>query len=116
MPQGSSLGPLLFVILIADMDSCVNHVRVSSFADDTRFLKQILNDGDCFKMQEDLMGVYKWAEDNKMKFNSSKFELVSYSARMRDLHEINETLGVFNYPQYFDADGKLINSVCTVKD
>ena len=116
VPQGSSLGPLLFLILIADIDSCVNHVRVSSFADDTRFLKQILNDGDCFKMQEDLMGVYKWAEDNKMKFNSSKFELVSYSARMRDLHEINETLGVFNYPQYFDADGKLINSVSTVKD
>ena len=39
VPQGSSLGPLLFLIMVSDIDSSVKHAILSSFADDTRLLK-----------------------------------------------------------------------------
>ena len=116
VPQGSSLGPLLFLVLIADIDSCTNHVYVSSFADDTRFLLKIREEQDCSKMQEDLIHVYNWATENNMKFNSKKFELVSFSARLRDLNIINPNDNLFNYPDYYDPEGNIIVSVPKVRD
>ena len=116
VPQGSSLGPLLFLILIADIDSCVEHVRVSSFADDTRFLKRVEEGEDCTRMQQDLIGVYNWATENNLKFNSKKFELVSYASRSRDLNNINIDEKMFPYPQYFDSNGNIIPSVPAVRD
>ena len=115
VPQGSSLGPLLFLILISDIDQDLNHVSVTSFADDTRFLLNIEDELDCAKMQDDLISVYQWAESNNMKFNSKKFELISYSAHSRDLNKLNLNSS-FNFPQYYDRDGNIISSVETVRD
>ena len=116
VPQGSSLGPLLFLIMISDINRNVENVDISSFADDTRIVSSIGSNSDCCNMQDDLIGVYRWAFENNMKFNSNKFELISYSAQNRDLNEINEYDKLFNYPQYFDPDGNTIASVETVKD
>ena len=116
VPQGSSLGPLLFLILITDIDTSMEYASVSSFADDTRILMKIEDSEDCSRMQEDLVSVYGWAVENKMKFNSKKFELMSYTAQQRDLNQINESTKLFNYPQYFDPDGCIISSVSNVRD
>ena len=51
-----------------------------------------------------------------MQFNSKKFELLSYSARQRDLQQINFNDKLFNYPTYYDPEGNIICSVATVKD
>ena len=74
-------------------DSCVEHVTVSSFADDTRQLKVIAEKDDCGKLQDDLISMYSWAKANNMKFNSSKFELLNYSAQKRNLHKVNVQRG-----------------------
>ena len=79
VPQGSSLGPLLFLILIADIDADTKYASVSSFADDTRLLMPIGTTEDNGMMQMDLDKVYSWATENNMRFNTEKFELLRYN-------------------------------------
>ena len=78
VPQGTVLGPLLFLIMINDLSDSVVESMVSLFADDTRVTKIIKNHDDVQKLQDDLNRVYKWQEDNNMVFNSKKFELLRY--------------------------------------
>ena len=78
VPQGTVLAPLLFLILISDIDKNVLHSFVSSFADDTRIGKEISSAEDTHLLQEDINHVFTWAEDNNMEFNEEKFQLIRY--------------------------------------
>ena len=78
VPQGSVLGPLIFLILIGDIDKNITNSSVRSFADDTRLIRSIKNIEDTEALQEDLTTVYNWASVNNMKFNDIKFELLRY--------------------------------------
>ena len=78
VPQGSVLGPLLFLILIGDIDAEIVSSFLSSFADDTRIGHVVSSDEDRAALQADLQRVYGWAASNNMQFNSDKFELMRY--------------------------------------
>ena len=78
VPQGSVLGPILFLILIGDIDKNVAHSFLSSFADDTRIGRGVKSAQDAALLQEDLLQVYDWAAANNMDFNTSKFDLLRY--------------------------------------
>ena len=78
VPQGSVLGPLLFLILLGDIDADVRKAYVSSFADDTRLTYPIDNEIDVADMQCELDAIYKWANANNSTFNSDKFECIRY--------------------------------------
>ena len=78
VPQGSVLGPLLFLLVIGDIDNGLGISVLSSFADDTWILAAVSNVLQASKLQQDLEVVYEWARTNKMGFNSSKFELLRY--------------------------------------
>ena len=78
VPQGSVLGPLLFLILIGDIDSDITKSFVSSFADDTRIGDGICSPEDMKLLQDDLHTVYKWAKENNMELNDDKFEHLRY--------------------------------------
>ena len=62
VPQGSVIGPLLFLVLISDIDQNLTS-HTSSFADDTRILRAILNPLDCNALQSDLDSVLQWSID-----------------------------------------------------
>ena len=78
VPQGSVIGPLLFLILIGDIDKNVAFSFLSSFADDTRLLRKVSGVRDASLLQTDLEAVYQWAEDNNCSFNNKKFEALRY--------------------------------------
>ena len=76
VPQGSVLGPLLFLILISDIDEGLFISILSSFADDTRLIAAVTNVLQASGLQTDLESVYEWAKENKMEFNDTKFEVL----------------------------------------
>ena len=78
VPQGSVLGPLLFLVLIGDINKDVATAFLSSFADDTRVGNGISAFSDVTSLQSDLAAIYKWSVDNNMEFNSDKFDLLRY--------------------------------------
>ena len=83
MPQGSVLGPLLFLILLGNIDENVANAFVSSFADDTRVGLPITSPEDTLRLQQDLDTIYNWARETNMQFNSDKFEMLRYQANPR---------------------------------
>ena len=81
VPQGSVLGPLLFLILIGDIDQHIAFSFISRFADDTCVGRHFNDFEDIQLLQADIDAVYNWAESNNMEFNFDKFELFRYGLR-----------------------------------
>ena len=85
VPQGSVLGPLLFILFINDMQSCINFSTIRFFADDTRLLKHIYGHSDSEELQKDLDSVIKWAKANNMSLHEDKFEVMIHKHRPHSL-------------------------------
>ena len=78
VPQGTVLGPLLFILFINDLEQVVTSSTVSFFADDTRVSKQISCYEDCMLLQDDLYKILDWSRRNNMKLHEQKFELLNH--------------------------------------
>ena len=80
VPQGSVLGPSLFLFYINDMPQNVN-ATVRLFADDTIAYLTINSDRDQTKLQEDLNLLAAWEEKWKMKFHPDKCVVLPISRK-----------------------------------
>ncbi|KAL5267666.1 hypothetical protein ACHWQZ_G004643 [Mnemiopsis leidyi] len=78
VPQGTVLGPLLFLLYINDLEKAVSTSAVASFADDTRLSAPIREEGDTVRLQEDMNRVVTWSVDKNMVLHEGKFEFLCY--------------------------------------
>ncbi|KAK8753722.1 hypothetical protein OTU49_001312, partial [Cherax quadricarinatus] len=76
--QGTVLTPILFLILISDINKDVSHSTVSSFAEDTGICMTMSSIADTARLQVDINQIFQWAAENNMKFNDEKFQLLRY--------------------------------------
>ena len=71
VPQGSVLGPILFLIYINDLEEGVTS-NILKFADDTKLLRKFKGNGDKQQLQDDIDKLIKWSEKWQMLFNFQK--------------------------------------------
>ena len=97
VPQGSILGPLLFLIFINDI---VENIQSSIyiFADDTSLLSPIENPVSTFEtLNNDLQKLYNWANQWRVTFNAKKTEYMIFSYKNK----------LPNYPSLFLGNQKI---------
>ena len=71
VPQGTVLGPLLFLVFINDLPDCVQS-KIRLFADDCILYRRIKIRNDCYILQDDLNSLAEWENKWGMAFHPEK--------------------------------------------
>ena len=80
VPQGTVVGPILFLLLINDLPSSVSS-SVKLFADDSVLYRHIESSADHDKLQQDLLQLEEWAAMWQMNFAPSKCYIMSITLK-----------------------------------
>ena len=112
VPQGSVLGPILFILYINDLPDVIQS-DVLLFADDTKIFRSINSAKDAELLQSDIDALSRWSQDWLINFNlekchvltMGKFERIKHVERYKlDKHELEHVfeekdLGVIFYSE-----------------
>lgn len=89
VPQGSNLGPLLFILFINDIADNLSFVKILIYADDVKLYYKVASPMDASKLQRDLDTIVQWSVINNLKLNIEKCKVISFGKK-------NSTID-FNY-------------------
>ncbi len=81
VPQGTVLGPILFLIYINDFPEYLQHSTLRLFADDSIIYRNIKNEQDACKLQQDLDAAAKWEKDWLMSFHPDKCSILRVTTK-----------------------------------
>ena len=85
VPQGSILGPLLFILYVNDIYSVIHHSKHGMFADDLSIYMEVSTPADCALLQHDLDGIVRWSNQWQLQLNCSKCEALNVSNKRSPL-------------------------------
>ena len=107
--QGSVLGPLLFLILMIDINRNTQNANLGSFVTQPNICKLVLDQ------------MYIWAEDINLLFNRDKFELLNFGKSPRTFHyetpqgkQIETKESVRDLGIIFEPNGKFDKHITSV--
>ena len=106
VPQGSVLGPLLFLLYINDLHTAINSSETFHFADDTHLLnfsKKI--EALCSKVSADLRSLICWLNANKISLNVQKTEFIIFHSKSK----------VLSFDPFLKVGGKKIFPSSSIK-
>ena len=87
VPQGSILGPLLFIFFINDFKNCVTQCKLHMYADDTILMCSSKNVTDIkYDLEYDLQNAHKWFTNNKLHLNIAKCKFMLFGTDRRLQH------------------------------
>ena len=111
------LGPLLFLILIIDIDKDVTNTAFGSYVNDTKLWRGIALPSDMDHLQLQLETVYDWCSINNMQLNDIKFEAISIGQsadRSRTKHQQEKILKSNKLSKTWEYNFKtILNSALT---
>ena len=111
IPQGSVLGPLLFVIFINDMPDVVKFNICKLFADDDCKLYGTVNTAAGNKLQIDLRKLEEWSRKWQLPFNATKCKVMHFGYHNpQQTYQANPVLGVLK--KSYNTRDKM--TICTL--
>lgn len=103
VPQGSHLGPLIFVLFALDLCTVIKSHKIM-YADDLKFFRVVASLVDCCALQMDIDALLDWCKENGMEANISKCNAITFSRLHSPI--------TFEYKM----EASLVQRVASVKD
>ena len=95
VPQGSILGPLLFIVYINDIFKTVKHCKILSYADDTTlYYSSIYPSNIQMHLNEDVKTLTAWFSQNGLKVNAEKSQYMTVCTPSTDVKYENVHISV----------------------
>ena len=92
VPQGSVLGPILFLIYINSILDCINYCHYELFVDDLQIFiqcKPCSFNTDILHMQRDVNAIVNWTADNHLRLNPDKIKAIKFGTPIQ-LNKLND--------------------------
>ncbi len=93
VPQGSNLGPMLFLLFINDITNTIRHSYILLYADDIKLHKEFKTQEDSELLQQDLDKLANWSIENCLPFNIKKCESITFTRKWNPFSFIYKTEG-----------------------
>jgi len=100
VPQGSVLGPLLFIIYMSTLDEHLKFCNLKYYADDAKIFMRVKNANDAHIFQNEINNILKWSEEMQLNIAISKCFImhmnpkksIAFNYHMNDLNLIKSSV------------------------